>query len=428
MKRTYSTELAKYLGKTIMMEGRVYNIRKLGGITFVILQDQYGLTQCVGEHLDVLPKTGSVIRLTGEVKAEPRAPHGVEVKIAALNVINEPTEELPFDMSKNDLNLQLTTLLDYRPLTIRHEKVKAIFAIYDTVIQSYAEALKKLGFQEIKTPKILGAATEGGSNFFKVKYFEQEAFLAQSPQFYKQMCAGAFERVFEIGPVFRAEKHFTTRHVNEYISLDAEMAYIKTFSDIQKVLTKVMAHIFAQIAKHNQNELAAYGATVPAVPKKIPSLKLADAKRTIKEKYGYEIPADTDIDPEGERLVGRYAAEELGSDFVFLTHYPTDERPFYTMPNKKDPSVTEGFDLIFRGIEIATGGQRIHKYEQLISSLKKHGFNPESFDFYLQAFKYAMPPHGGWGMGSERIVYKLLGLETVKEAILFPRDVKRLVP
>lgn len=425
--RTLSSNLSKHADEKVLVMGRVYAIRKLGSINFIIIQDKQGIMQCAVENANSLPKIGSIVEIEGIAKSEERAPQGMEVRLETLNIISEPIEDLPFDISKKELNLQLSTLLDYRTLTLRHEKVKAIFKIYSTITRAYGEIMRDLGFMEIKTPKTVSAAAEGGANLFKIKYFEKSAYLAQSPQFYKQICVGAFENVFEIGPVFRAEKHFTTRHVNEYISLDAEMAYIKDFTDITKTLTKVIAYVFGEIEKNNQKELKMHNAEIN-IPKEIPSARLSEVRKIVKGKYHYQIPEDTDIDPEGERLASRYAKEEFNSDFLFITHYPTSDRPFYTMPNKQDPSVTDGFDLIYKGLEITTGSQRIHDYKQLVESMKKKGLNPEDFEFYLQTFKYAMPPHGGWGMGSERIVFKLLDLETIKEAILFPRDVKRLIP
>jgi aspartyl/asparaginyl-tRNA synthetase len=237
---------------------------------------------------------------------------------------------------------------------------------------------------------------------------------------------GVFERVFEIGSVFRAEPHYTTRHANEYVGLDAEMGFIKDFSDVAKELNKVLAKIFKIVEKEGKEYLDLYGVKELKVPKEIPCVKLSEVKKIIKDKYGYEVPKGTDIDPKGEELAGRYAKEEFDSDFIFVTHYPWDERPFYTM--SKDLEETCSFDLLYKGLEIATGGQRIHQYDELVKNMKKKKIKPSGLEFYLDIFKFALPPHGGWGMGSERIVKQMLGLENIKEAILFPRDVKRLIP
>ena len=423
-----SSQLNKKIGDDVEVWGRVYGVRALGGVNFLILQDRDGLVQIVFDKNFKDVKVGSWVKIEGKVKEEKRAPGGVEIQGKKVEVISAPEEDLPFDLSKKELLVNLNTLLDHRPLTIRHEKVRAIFKIYATLIAAYSEAMRELGFIEIKTPKILGAASEGGANFFTINYFGKKAFLAQSPQFYKQICVGAFERVFEIAPVFRAEKHFTTRHINEYVSLDAEMGFIKDHEDVMDVLTEALRFIFKKIKEENKKELEIFEAEVPEVPKKIPRYKLAEIKKLIKEKYDYEVPAETDIDPKGESLAGQYAKEENASDFVFVTHYPRAMRPFYTMPDDKNPEETKGFDLLFRGMELVTGSQRIHDYKMLVASIKRIGAKPEDFSFYLEAFKYGMPPHGGWGMGSERLIQQLLGLPTVKEAVLFPRDVKRLEP
>jgi len=428
MQRTLSRGLRNNISKKVLLKGRVYNLRKLGAVNFLILQDREGLAQVTFEklHKKILP--GAIVCVKGIVKKEKRAPSGFEVKANEINIISAPEQELPIDLSKKELNVHLSTLLDNRPITLRHPKVQAIFKIFNTVIFSYAQIMREMGFHEIKTPKILGAASEGGSNFFTLEYFDKKAFLAQSPQFYKQITCGVFERVFEIGPVFRAEPHYTTRHVNEYISLDAEMAFIKDHQDIIKTLNKAVAFIFKQINQKNKDQLALYNIEPIKVPSKIPQIELEEIKKIIAKKYKYKIPPGIDIDPKAERLAGKYAKEEFNSDFIFLTNYPTKDRPFYTMPCSKDKNRTNSFDLIFKGTEIVTGSQRIHDYKMLVKNIKKWGLKPKDFKFYLQAFKYAMPPHGGWGMGSERIVYKLLNLKSIKQAVLFPRDVKRLTP
>lgn len=427
MTRILSNQLNKHIGEEVIILGRLYALRKLGGVNFVVIQDRVGLTQAVFDS-DIEAKVSSIISVTGTVKEEKRASGGAELIGKSIEVIQAPAEDLPFDMSKRELKVELPTLLDFRPLTLRHETVRSIFRVYDTVIAGYTEAMRDMDFVGIKTPKIIGAASEGGANFFTIDYFGTQAFLAQSPQFYKQFGVGVFERVFEVGPVFRAERHFTSRHVNEYVSLDAEMAFIESDKDVMETLTKALHHMFKQIGEKNKQELALHGVRLPQLPEKIPAIKLAEMKEIIKKEYGYEIPKDTDIDPQGEAYAGQYVKEKLSSDFVFLTNYPREYRPFYIMPDSENPKETKSFDLIFKGLEIATGGQRIHDYHQLKENIKAFGLNPADFEFYLQAFKYAMPPHGGWGLGSERLVYKLLDLSTIKEALFFPRDVKRLVP
>jgi nondiscriminating aspartyl-tRNA synthetase len=439
MERTLISETPNLIGKTIMLSGWVNVRRDHGKLIFIDLRDRSGLVQMV-----VIPdeegaykiakdlRSEYVIEIEGLVKKRPGGAKNekistgqVEIEVQKLKVLAKPEGELPVDISENDLNLHLETLLDNRILTLRNEKVKAIFRIYSELVNAFAEAMKKAGFVEIKTPKILSSATEGGANFFKIKYFEKEAYLAQSPQFYKQAGVGIFERVFEIGSVFRAEPHYTTRHVNEYIGLDAEMGFIKSFTDIMDELEKTLGFMFEKIVKKCQADLKKYDAEILPVGS-IPRIKLTEAIAILDKEYGKKIDG-LDIDAEGERLIGEWAKKEHNSDLIFLTHYPTKLRPFYSMPSA-DPEYTETFDLIYKGLEIASGGQRINDYRQLYQNIKKRKMKPEQFEHYLDIFKYGMPPHGGWGLGSERIVQMMLGLGSIKEAILFPRDVKRLTP
>lgn len=427
MERILINQIQLKEGQKALIEGRILNVRSLGNITFLVVQDYTGIMQAVFEK-DITVKMGEVVAIEGLVKKEPRAKGGYEIQGEKVEVVSPVTEELPFDLARNELNLNINTLLDQRVLSLRHPKVQAIFKLYDILLKGYETIMREENFTEIKTPKILGSATEGGANFFKVKYFEKEATLAQSPQFYKQIMVGVFERVFEVGSAFRAEPHFTTRHVNEYISLDAEMGFIKDFSDVIRMLNKVMKKIFALIAKEGQLYLDMYKIKISQVPDEIPCVKLVEIKKIIKKEYGYTVPEEIDIDPKGESLAGKYAKEKFNSDFIFITHYPWSDRPFYTMPSSENPKETYGFDLLFKGLEIATGSQRIHTYKQLMENMRKKKIKPDGMEFYLETFKFAMPPHGGWALGSERIIQQILELSSVKEAILFPRDVKRLTP
>ncbi len=427
MERTLLKNISTKENEEVLIKGRVTNVRALSNLTFIQVQDYSSSIQVVFEkNLEV--KISEAVEISGKVIKDERSKTGFEIQGSDFRIVSPCIEELPFDLAKKDLNLQLSTLLDQRTLSLRHPKTIAIFKLYDIVLRAYETVMREEGFTEVKTPKILEAASEGGANFFKIDYFEKEAYLAQSPQFYKQILTGVFERVFEIGPVFRAEPHFTTRHVNEYISLDAEMAFIESFRDVTAMITKVFKKMFGIISKDGEEYLKLWNTEVPQVPDEIPHVKLADIKKIIKEKYDYEIPAETDIDPEGERLACRYAKEEFNSDFIFVTHYPWKDKPFYTMPSKDNPEETEGFDLLFKGLELITGSQRIHDYEMLIENMKKKGVKPEGMEFYLDTFKFGMAPHGGWGLGSERIIQQLLGLPSIKEGILFPRDVKRISP
>ena len=420
-------DLSAHIGADVCISGRVFAVRKLGGIFFMIVRDYTGTVQTVWD-VDPQVGVGDVLTVCGRTKKDDRAAQGVEIEGRTCVWKNRLVEPLPFDLSKSDVNLQLTTLLDWRTISLRHPKVSAIFRLYDMLLSAYEQGMRAEGFTEVKTPKILETSSEGGANFFKMSYFDKSAYLAQSPQFYKQIMVGVFERVFEIGSTFRAEPHFTTRHVNEYISLDAEMGFIGSFRDVTAMLTRIVRRMFTEIATHGAEYLAMYGVDAPTVPDEIPHIKLAEMRTILQTRYRYAIPEDTDIDPEGERLACQYAKEEFGSDFVFLTHYPWSMRPFYTMPDPENPEETCGFDLSFRGIEVATGSQRIHEANALAENMRKKGVTPTGMEFYVDVFKYAMPPHGGWGMGSERLIQQLLGLGSSKEAVLFPRDVKRLSP
>ncbi|MGB5018597.1 MAG: aspartate--tRNA(Asn) ligase, partial [Candidatus Moraniibacteriota bacterium] len=369
--------------------------------------------------------------IIGLVKARPGKkeillPSDIEIEVKELTTLARPSEDLPIDVSDNELNLNLDTLLNNRTIALRNEKVQAIFKMYSELCHAYSEAMYADGFVEIKTPKILSAATEGGANFFKIKYFDREAFLAQSPQFYKQAAMSAFERVFEIGVVFRAEPHFTTRHVNEYTGFDAEMGFIGGLEDVMAELEKTMHTMFRHLKTVAGKELALFGANVPEeVP--IPRMKLSEAFEILKKEYGKELE-EGDIDSEGERMIGDYVKKTCDSDMVFLTHYPTATRAFYSKPSPENPKESETFDLIFRGLEIASGAERINEYQMLLDALQARGLAAEQYKDYLDIFKYGAPRHGGWGLGSERIIQKLLGLGSIKEAVLFPRDVKRLTP
>ncbi|PIU42786.1 MAG: aspartate--tRNA(Asn) ligase [Parcubacteria group bacterium CG07_land_8_20_14_0_80_35_11] len=444
MKRLLVKLTPKAIGRKIKVCGWINSRRDHGKLIFINLRDRSGILQVVFRLADSNQQLATisqklrpewVVCIEGEVKERPKGAENPEVETGKIEIIAEKLEilamvkkEMPLDLSKKELKMKLSTLLKERVLTLRHEKSRAIFRVFETVLGAYRKVMKKLDFVEIKTPKIIGTASEGGANFFTFDYFGKKAFLAQSPQFYKQIGVGMFERVFEIGPVFRKEPHFTTRHLNEYISLDAEMGFIENFNEIMDELEKVIKFILKSIWKENKKDLKLFSAEPPKIPKRIPRIKLREIRKIIKEKYQYEIPEDSDIDPKGEELAGKWAREKWKSDLVFLTHYPKSCRPFYTMPDKENPEETLSFDLLFKGVEIATGSQRIHKAEELIKNIKEFKLNPKDFKFYIDTFKYGMPPHGGWALGCERIVYKILNLPTIKEATLFPRDVKRLVP
>ena len=334
---------------------------------------------------------------------------------------------MPLPVNKWKLNTSLEAKLNYRPLSLRNLKERAKFRIQEGIARGFREFLTAQGFTEIRTPKIGAKGAEGGSNVFKLDYFHRPAVLAQSPQFYKQMMVGVFDRVFETGPVFRAEKHNTKRHLNEYTSLDFEMGFIDSFQDIMAMETGFLQYTMELLKKDYKTELDMLDITLPKVDE-IPQVRFDEAKRLVAEKYNRQIRNPYDLEPEEEALIGRYFEEEYDADFVFVTHYPSKKRPFYAMDDPDDKTFTQSFDLLFKGLEVTTGGQRIHEYQMLLDKIEAKGMTTEGMDQYLDIFKHGMPPHGGLGIGLERLTMKLIGEDNVRETCLFPRDLSRLEP
>lgn len=421
-----------YVGKTVCMNGAVHNIRDMGEVAFVILRKAEGLVQCVYEEgitefqLKSL-KEEAAVEVTGVVALEARAPQGFEIRLKKIRVLSEPAEKLPIAINKWKLNTSLETKLALRPVSLRNVRERAKFRIQEGIVRGFRDFLHGQGFTEIRTPKIVSRGAEGGANVFKLDYFNKKAELGQSPQFYKQIMVGVYDRVFEAAPVFRAEKHNTTRHLNEYVSLDFEMGYIDSFEDIMAMETGFLQYTFKLLKEEYQKELSILGVTLPAVDQ-IPQVRFDRAKELVAEKYSRKIRNPFDLEPEEEVLIGRYFKEEYDSDFVFVTHYPSKKRPFYAMEDPKDPRYTLSFDLLFKGLEITTGGQRIHDYRMILDKMEKRGMDPEDIRDYLMIFRYGMPPHGGLGIGLERLTMRLLDEQNVRETALFPRDVTRLEP
>lgn len=421
-----------YEGKKIRMNGAVHNVRDMGEVAFVILRKAEGLVQCVYEegvtNFDIHDlKEESAVEVLGTVKAEERAPHGFEILLEEIKVLSQPAEPMPIPISKWKMNTSLETKLALRPVSLRNVRERAKFKIQEGIVRGFRDYLFTQGFTEIHTPKIVARGAEGGSNVFKLNYFNKKAELGQSPQFYKQTMVGVYDRVFEAAPVFRAEKHNTTRHLNEYTSLDFEMGYIDGFEDIMAMETGFLQYTMALLEKEYKKELDMLGVTLPDVSK-IPAVRFDKAKELVSEKYNRRIRNPYDLEPEEELLIGRYFKEEYGSDFVFVTHYPSKKRPFYAMDDPADPKFTLSFDLLFKGLEVTTGGQRIHDYGEILKKMEKRGMDPEDIASYLMIFKYGMPPHGGLGIGLERLTMRLLDEQNVRETALFPRDVTRLEP
>lgn len=421
-----------YTGKTVEMEGAVHTIRDMGEVAFVILRKAEGLVQCVFEEgvteFDLKDlKEESAVVITGVVAREDRAPHGFEIRLRKIKVLSQPAEILPIAISKYKMNTSLETKLALRPVSLRNVRERAKFKIQEGIVRGFREFLQTQGFTEIHTPKIVARGAEGGSNVFKLDYFNKKAELGQSPQFYKQTMVGVFDRVFEVAPVFRAEKHNTTRHLNEYVGLDFEMGYIDGFEDVMAMETGFLQYMIALLKKDYAEELRLLGVTLPNVDK-IPTVRFDEAKEKVAEKYHRQIRNPYDLEPEEEALIGQYFKEEYDADFVFVTHYPSKKRPFYAMDDPADPTYTLSFDLLYQGLEITTGGQRIHDYNRLMEKIEKRGMESEGMEQYLSVFKHGMPPHGGLGIGLERLTMKLVGEDNVRETTLFPRDLSRLEP
>lgn len=429
MKRILIEELSNCREEQVMVKGWVLRIRRLSQVVFLILRDRTGILQVVVEPSlleGVEISTESVVEIVGLVKSEPRSKAGFELEARSIKVLSL-AENLPIQVNGATLNVPLDMALDHRVLSLRHAKINPVFKIQAALSQAFQDFLNREGFVQVFTPKIVASGTEGGTELFALDYFEEKAYLAQSPQFYKQMLVGAgFERVYEIGHVFRAEKHATSRHLNEYVSLDLEMGFIEDEHDIMDLENRLLAHMFAEVQERCAKELDILEVRMPDVPD-IPRVALLEALEILEKQYGkVRCDKDADLDPEGERLLSKYVLEQTGSEFVFVTDYPWTKRPMYTMP--KDKENTASFDLLFRGVEITTGGQRIHSYELLTDNMRKKGLDPSRFSSYLNNFSIGMPPHGGLAIGLERLTAQLLGLSNVREASLFPRDRQRLTP
>lgn len=419
-------------GTTIILEGAVHSVRDMGEIAFVILRKKEGLIQTVWEEgktdLELSEiREGDYIHVIGQVKDEERAPHGKEVRLSTISHLSHVSCPLPLPIDKWKLNTSLEAKLDRRSLSLRNIRERARFRIQEGIVRGFRDFLYEQGFTEIHTPKIGAKSAEGGANMFRLSYFHRPAVLQQSPQLYKQMMVGVFDRVFETGPVFRAEKHNTRRHLNEYTSLDFEMGYIHSFLDICAMETGFLQYTMNLLEKEYSKELKLLNITLPDV-EKIPYVRFDEAKRLVSEKYKRKIRNPFDLEPEEEELIGKYFKEEYNADFVFVTHYPSKKRPFYAMDDPEDTRYTLSFDLLYHGLEITTGGQRIHDLNMLEEKIQAKGMTEEGLEQYLDAFRFGMPPHGGLGIGLERLTMQLLGEDNVREACLFPRDMSRLEP
>jgi nondiscriminating aspartyl-tRNA synthetase len=433
MQRIPTKELKEHLDERIKIAGWIHGLRQLSKVNFLLLRDATGFAQVVVDskpQMQMLSKLHmeSVVEVEGKVVAEKNAPGGFEIHAPEIRVVSEVKDVVPFPINKATLNVNLDTFLDYAAYGLRHPEKRAIFKIEAEIMRGFRNHLNDQGFTEIATPKIVASATESGANVFALNYFDGKAYLAQSPQFYKQMMVAVFERVYEVAPVFRAEPHSTSRHLNEYVSMDVELGFVEDHTTVMEVLTVLVRAILTQIETFAAPELKALKVAMPLAPEKFPAISFREGQKLIAERYGEDCSHEPDLSPQHERWLGEWAREVHQSDYVFVTGFPMSKRPFYTHPDPNDPDYANGFDLLFRGMELVTGGQRLHLYEDYLEVLKARNLSPEPFQGYLDAFRFGMPPHGGFAIGLERFVTQLLGLQNVREATLFPRDINRLTP
>lgn len=426
MKTLHIAEVPHLIGKEVELRGWVNTIRNHKKIVFLDLRDASGIVQVVGDASFATLSPETVVSIVGIVKARPEKlvnpklkTGTVEIEAKSFTVLGK-AKELPFDMGKEELDVTLPVLLDYRSLTLRHPKIREIFKVQETIVQTFRTTMSGKGFTEVQAPTIVATATEGGAEVFPVSYFGNKAYMAQSPQFYKQILVSIFERVFTVAHAYRAEPSVTTRHLTEYVGLDVEMGFIDSWTELMDTAEQLLKEIFKAVhAKHNIE--------VPKIENSIPRVKLTEAQEIIFTRTKRDIRNEPDLDPEGEREMSKWALETHGSELVFVTHYPTKKRPMYTHPDPENPEETLSFDLIGKGQEWITGGQRIHDYDTLVANIKKWNQDPNNFEMpYLQAFKYGMPPEGGFCLGLERITMNILGLSNIREASLFPRDMERV--
>ena len=429
MQRIFTNELSAHVGGRVRLAGWLQQRRELSRVTFVVLRDARGLAQIVVEDdavRDFLPET--VVEVEGDAVAASQAPGGVELHSPTFAVLAEPAEAPPIELRRPELKEQLPTILDHASVALRHPRKRACFEIASATLAGYRSALDARGFTEIQTPKIVASATESGANVFELDYFGRPAYLAQSPQFFKQIMVGVFERVYEVGPVFRAEPHDTPRHLAEYVSLDAELGFVDDHRTVMRFARDAVAGMAEGVRSRAAAAVALLEVELPDVPDEIPTLDFPVAQQLIEDATGERIIGEPDLAPAHERWLGDWARREHGSDFVFVIGYPMSKRPFYTHPDPARPELSNSFDLIFRGLELITGGQRLHRYDDYVSALAARGQSPAPYEGYLQAFKHGMPPHGGFAIGLERWVARLVGAANIRETTLFPRDLNRLSP
>lgn len=437
--RTLAQELKKHVGEQVTIKGWLHKKRLLGGLTFIVVRDRSGLTQALVKEKGEVEKLrglqiGTILEVTGTVASDDRAPGGVEIHEVGLKVEVPVEAEPPIEIDKSldqfHKGESLDTLFEYRVIGLRNPKEQAVFKVQAEIVEAIRKYLRSQDFTDMRTPKLLAAATEGGAEVFKFDYFGKEATLAQSPQFYKQMMVGVFERVFEIAPVYRAEPSATTRHMTEYISVDGEMGFV-TIEDLKKLLSGMLNAVADDVWETCATEMALWNSPKPVLPKEIPSMTMAEIHEAYTAATGTKTIGEKDLRPDEERWVCEYAKDNLGSEAIFVTDWPSDEMKFYHKAQDDKPQFADRFDLLFRGVEISTGSMREHRHDVVVKQLvEMANGDPEApgFKYFLMAMQAGMPPHGGFGMGLERLTAKMIGLQNVKEASLFPRDINRLAP
>jgi len=428
--RVLASELGSHIGQQVRVAGWLHRKRELKSVTFLIIRDRSGLAQVVLREVavpaDLTEET--VIQAIGQVIASSQAPGGAEISEPQLTLLSPPAEPSPVDLYRPTLTAALPTVLDHAPTTLRHPLLRAGFEISAASVAGFRAALDARGFTEIQTPKIVGSATESGATVFAIDYFGQPAYLAQSPQFYKQAMVGVFERVYETGPVFRAEPHDTARHLAQYTSLDAEFGFITDHHDVMAMLRDVLAGMVAAVRERVRCATKLLDVILPQIPDPIPEVHFADAQELIAASAGWDPRGQPDLSPADERWLGEWAVREHGSELLYVTGFPLAKRPFYTHQDPERPGYSRGFDLLFRGMELVTGGQRLYRFGDYLAAIAERGEDPARYDGYLQAFRYGMPPHGGFAIGLERWTARLTGAANIREVTLFPRDLHRLSP
>jgi nondiscriminating aspartyl-tRNA synthetase len=431
--RTWTSEVAAHAGQEVRLAGWLHRFRRLSSVSFLVLRDARGLAQIVVEDSDTVALLSwlpheSVLEVVGTARAVPAAPGGVEIHDPRVRVLSEAQAPPPFDLFRPALPVPLPTLLDHAPVALRHPRQRALFQLSAASMRGFRETLRGLGFTEVQTPKIVGAATEGGANVFTVDYMGRPAYLSQSPQLYKQMLVGVFERVYEVGPAFRAEPHDTPRHLNEFVSLDVELGFIRDHTDVMALLTRVLRGMLTAIREDASTALELLKPDLPCVPETVPAISFREALALVGSHTGQNLSGEHDLAPAHERWLGEWTKREHGSDFLYVTGYPAATKPFYTHPDPADPTYTNSFDLLFRGVELVSGGQRLHRHEDYLRAFETRGMTGAGFEGFLQAMRHGMPPHGGFAIGLERWVARLVDAPNVRETTIFPRDLHRLAP